>query len=61
MLERFEIDKKYVFDKAICEKDVGKHDWADEIDGVEFVAEHEKGAIIGYYVVDPSWCREVVE
>lgn len=61
MLERFEVGKKYVFDKKLCQKTGRPNHWADEIDGVEFVAKFEKGGIIGLYVVDPSWCREVVE
>ena len=66
-LNKFDLNKKYVFDKTRIADDIDADDWKDRLDGREIDA---KSAMLGYiydeesdfsYFISPRWCRELKE
>ena len=66
-LDKFDLNKKYVFDKNLISDDIVVGDWTDRINGKEIDV---KSAMLGYiydeksdfnYFISPRWCRELKE
>lgn len=63
-LDKFDLNKKYVFDKNLISDDIKIEDWADRLDGREIDI---KSPMLGYiydeesdfsYFISPLWSRE---
>ena len=63
-LNKFDLNKKYVFDKNLISDDIEVGDWTDRINRKEIDI---KSSLLGYiydeesdssYFISPSWCRE---
>ena len=63
-LNKFDLNKKYIFDKNLISDDIEVGDWTDRINGKEIDI---KSSLLGYiydeesdfsYFISPSWCRE---
>ena len=66
-LDKFDLNKKYVFDKNLISDNIVFGDWADRLDGKEVDV---KSAMLGYiydeesrfnYFISARWCRELKE
>ena len=66
-LNKFDLNKKYVFDKNLISDDIEVSDWADRLDGKEVDVRNE---LLGYiydeesdfnYFISSKWCRELKE
>ena len=66
-LDKFDLNKKYVFDKNLISDDIEVSDWADRLDGKEVDVRNE---LLGYiydeesdfnYFISSKWCRELKE
>ena len=66
-LDKFDLNKKYVFDKNLISDNIVVGDWVDRLDGKEIDV---KSPILGYiydeesnfnYFINPRWCRELKE
>ena len=66
-LDRFDLNKKYVFDKNLISDNIVVGDWVDRLDGKEIDV---KSPMLGYiydeesnfnYFISPRWCRELKE
>lgn len=63
-LDKFDLNKKYIFDKNLISDDIVVGDWVDRLDGREIdVKSHMLGFIYDEesdfnYFISPSWCRE---
>ena len=60
--DMFEPGKKYVFDAELCRKDeydVQDNGWINEIDGMEVRVITPILGRAKFYVIAPTWCREV--
>ena len=63
-LNKFDLNKKYIFDKNLISNDIVVGDWVDRLDGREIDV---KSYLLGFiydeesdfnYFISPSWCRE---
>ena len=63
-LDKFDLNKKYIFDKNLISDDIEVSDWADRLDGKEVDI---KSPLLGYiydkesdfsYFISPLWSRE---
>ena len=63
-LDKFNLNKKYIFDKNLISDDIEVSDWADRLDGKEVDI---KSPLLGYiydkesdfsYFISPLWSRE---
>ena len=63
-LNKFDLNKKYIFDKNLISDDIEVSDWADRLDGKEVDI---KSPLLGYiydkesdfsYFISPLWSRE---
>ena len=66
-LDKFDLNKKYVFDKNLIPDDINVGDWVDRLNGKEIDV---KSYSLGYiydeesdfnYFISPRWCRELKE
>ena len=66
-LDKFDLNKKYIFDKNLISDDIAVGDWADRLNGREIDV---KSYSLGYiydeesdfnYFISPRWCRELKE
>ena len=66
-LDKFDLNKKYIFDKNLISDDKEVGDWVDRLDGREIDV---KSFMLGYiydeesdfnYFISPCWCRELKE
>ena len=66
-LDKFDLNKKYIFDKNLISNDIEVSDWADRLDGKEVDI---KSPSLGYiydkesdfsYFISPLWSRELKE
>ena len=66
-LNKFDLNKKYIFDKNLISDDLAVEDWADRLDGKEI---NIKSPVLGYiydeesdfnYLIYPLWSREIKE
>ena len=66
-LNKFDLNKKYIFDKNLISNDIVVGDWVDRLDGKEIDV---KSPMLGYiydeesnfnYFISPRWCRELKE
>ena len=66
-LNKFDLNKKYIFDKNLISDDIVVGDWEDRLDGREIDV---KSYSLGYiydeesdfnYFISPRWCRELKE
>ena len=66
-LNKFDLNKKYIFDKNLISDDIVVGDWVDRLNGREIDI---KSAMLGYiydeesnfnYFISPRWCRELKE
>ena len=66
-LDKFDLNKKYVFDKNLISDDINVGDWVDRLDGREIDV---KSPLLGYiydeesrfnYFISSRWCRELKE
>ena len=66
-LDKFDLNKKYIFDKNLISDDKEVGDWVDRLDGREIDV---KSFMLGYiydeesdfnYFISPRWCRELKE
>ena len=66
-LDKFDLNKKYIFDKNLISNDIVVGDWVDRLNGRELDV---KSAMLGYiydeesdfnYFISPRWCRELKE
>ena len=66
-LNKFDLNKKYIFDKNLISDDIVVGDWVDRINGREIDV---KSYSLGYiydeesdfnYFISPRWCRELKE
>ena len=66
-LDKFDLNKKYIFDKNLISDDIVVGDWVDRLDGKEIDV---KSPMLGYiydeesdfnYFISPRWCRELKE
>ena len=64
-LNKFDLNKKYIFDKNLISNDIVVGDWVDRLDGKEIDI---KSPMLGYiydeesdfnYFISPRWCREL--
>ena len=66
-LNKFDLNKKYVFDKNLISDDIDVGDWTDRINGREIdVKSYSLGYIYDeesdfYYFISPRWCQELKE
>ena len=66
-LNKFDLNKKYIFDKNLISNDIVVGDWVDRLNGREIDI---KSPMLGYiydeesdfnYFISPRWCRELKE
>lgn len=66
-LNKFDLNKKYIFDKNLISDDIVVGDWTDRLDGKEIDI---KSSMLGYiydeesdfnYFISPLWSREIKE
>ena len=66
-LNKFDLNKKYIFDKNLISNDIVVGDWVDRLNGREIDV---KSYSLGYiydeesdfnYFISPRWCRELKE
>ena len=66
-LNKFDLNKKYIFDKNLISNDIVVGDWVDRLNGREIDI---KSYSLGYiydeesdfnYFISPRWCRELKE
>ena len=66
-LNKFDLNKKYIFDKNLISDDIVVGDWVDRLNGREIDI---KSPMLGYiydeesdfnYFISPRWCRELKE
>ena len=66
-IEKFDMNKRYVFDKTLISSDIDVDDWVDRLDKKEVDV---KSPLLGYiydeesrfnYFINPRWCRELKE
>ena len=66
-LDKFDLNKKYIFDKNLISNDIVVGDWVDRLNGREIDI---KSPMLGYiydeesdfnYFISPRWCRELKE
>ena len=66
-LNKFDLNKKYIFDKNLISNDIVVGDWVDRLDGKEIDV---KSYLLGFiydeesdfnYFISPRWCRELKE
>ena len=66
-LDKFDLNKKYIFDKNLISDDIVVGDWVDRLNGREIDI---KSPMLGYiydeesdfnYFISPRWCRELKE
>ena len=64
-LNKFDLNKKYIFDKNLISDDIVVGDWVDRLNGREIDI---KSHLLGYiydeesdfnYFISPRWCREL--
>ena len=66
-LNKFDLNKKYIFDKNLISDDIDVGDWADRLDGKEIdIKSHSLGYIYDKesdfsYFISPLWSREIKE
>ena len=66
-IEKFDLNKKYVFDKTLISDDIDADDWKNRLDGKEVDV---KSPLLGYiydeesrfnYFISSRWCKELKE
>ena len=66
-IEKFDMNKRYIFDKTLIGADINADDWIDRLDGKEVDVKSE---LLGYiydeesrfnYFISSRWCRELKE
>ena len=66
-LNKFDLNKKYIFDKNLISNDIVVGDWVDRLNGKEIDV---KSYLLGFiydeesdfnYFISPRWCRELKE
>ena len=66
-IEKFDMNKRYVFDKTLISSDIDVDDWVDRLNEKEVDV---KSPLLGYiydeesrfnYFITPRWCRELKE
>ena len=66
-LNKFDLNKKYIFDKNLISDDIVVGDWVDRLNGKEIDI---KSPMLGYiydeesnfnYFISPRWCQELKE
>ena len=66
-LERFDLNKKYIFDKNLISDDINVGDWVDRLNKREVDVRNELLGYIYdeesdfYYFISPRWCQELKE
>ena len=66
-IEKFDTNKRYIFDKTLISDDIDADDWVDRLNKREVDVRNE---LLGYiydkesdfnYFISPRWCRELKE
>lgn len=66
-IEKFDMNKRYVFDKTLISSDIDVDDWVDRLNRKEVDV---KSPLLGYiydeesrfnYFISPRWCKELKE
>ena len=66
-IEKFDMNKRYIFDKTLISDDIDADDWKNRLDGKEVDV---KSPLLGYiydeesrfnYFISARWCRELKE
>ena len=66
-IEKFDMNKRYVFDKTLISDDIDADDWVDRLNKREVDVRNELLGYIYdeesdfYYFISPRWCRELKE
>ena len=66
-IEKFDMNKRYVFDKTLISDDIDADDWKNRLDGKEVDVRNELLGYIYdeesdfYYFISPRWCQELKE